>query len=182
LVLAILKLEKDKIGVLLQNIVLFVIAVIIVIAFYFHGIFYEFGLPLLLLWGGVLTFSLFKIIMWSSKKVSKHAKIDGVLLFKDKEKDLIIHGLKKQTILPARRTRMKVGEIYRAKINIMSKKYFAELEITDILEKELESLTYEDLKYEGINSFKEFRIDWLNRYGAWHEGNKIRLIRFNVVD
>ena len=155
---------------------------LLVIGFYFHGIFYEFGLPLLLLIGGVTTYSVLKLIMWSANHAPDQSKIDGVLIFKGKEKDLIIHGLKKQTMLPARRTRMKVGEIYRAKINIMSKKYFANLKITDILEKDLDNLSHEDLQREGLNSHDEFINSWVEQYGALQAGQKVRLIRFNVMD
>ncbi|MCK4828063.1 hypothetical protein KA005_70695 [bacterium] len=167
---------------ILQNIVLFSIAVLLVFGFYFHGYFYEFGLPLLIIIGGLFTFAIIKVIMWSVNNVNSKHNADGVLLFKDSEKDLIIHGLIKQTTQPARKSRMKIGEIYHAKMNIMSEKYFANLKITDILEKKMNSITREDIYREGLESKQEFEHQWKQKYGTWDPVQKVRLIRFSLAE
>ncbi len=167
---------------ILQNIVLFSIAILLVFGFYNHGYFYNFDLSLMIIVGGIFTYAVIKAIIWSANNASSKQQVDGVMTFKDDEKNLIIHGLKKQMTQPLLKSRMKVGEIYLAKINIMSKKYFANLKITDIIEKSLDVLSTEDIYREGFHTKMQFKDQWIQKYGAWDPKLRVRLIRFNVVE
>jgi hypothetical protein len=168
--------------IIIQNVVLFSIAVLLVIGFYNHGYFYNFDISMMLIVGGIFTYAVIKLIIWSTYNFQAKQSSDGVIIFKENEKNLINHGLKKQLIQPLRKSRMKVGDIYNAKINIMSKNYFANLRITNIFEKKLEKLSLEDIYREGFQSKITFKNQWVQKYGGWDPKQRIRLIRFNIVD
>ena len=167
---------------IIQNIILFAIAILLVFGFYNHGYFYNFDLSMMIIIGGIFTYAVIKAIMWSANNVTAKQPSDGVLTFKENEKNLIIHGLKKQLIQPLRKSRIKVGEIYHAKINIMSNKYFANLKISDILERNLDKLSPEDIYREGLQTKIEFKEQWIQKYGEWDPKQRVRLIRFNIVE
>jgi len=166
----------------LQNALLFVIAILLVFGFYYHAEFYKLGWFGLLIIGSIITFSVLKLIIWLSYGKTFKEDFQGVLIFRPEEVEAIKHGRIKQIIRPERKRQIQPGEVYRAKLNIMSESYFSELFIMNIFTKRLKNLSENDIFLTGVKSFQDFRSIWMGKYGVWEPENSVNLIKFEVLN
>jgi hypothetical protein len=75
-----------------------------------------------------------------------------MLLFKPEHVAPILAGTKTQTRRIWKAKRAKVGSIHLAKTKMISKEFFAKLEILDVYQESLKEISDEDAKAEGYNN------------------------------
>jgi len=166
---------------LTRNIILFIISMLMVIGFCGHGQFYQLGaIPLVLLGGGAV-FIVLRGIAWASGSTTLGKHSAGTLLFPPDDVKLVQYGSKTITIRPLRKTRMRAGSVYDAKLKVTSEKSFAHLLVTDVYRKRLGELTEEDAEREGLTSLSELRKRWEASYGKWDDDDIIRVIEFRAM-
>jgi len=167
---------------ILQNLLLFAIAALLVTGFYYHTEFYKLGWIGLLIIGSILTFIILKAILYLNYKKFYKGECKGFLIFESEEVDSIKHGQIKQIIRPERESNIKPGDLYKAKINVMSDQHFSELLIKSIFSKKLKELNEKDIFLTGAKSKKEFKNRWIEKYGGWKQDLEVRMIRFEPID
>jgi len=156
----------------LQNALLFVIAILLVFGFYYHAEFYKLGWFGLLIIGSIITFSVLKLIIWLSYGKTFKEDFQGVLIFRPEEVEAIKHGRIKQIIRPERKRQIQPGEVYRAKLNIMSESYFSELFIMNIFTKSGDVMAEEWMTQQGREDAFPALVDLeYNKNEGW-EGNE----------
>jgi len=106
------------------------------------------------------------------------------MLFKPEHKDMILKGTKTATRRAWKKPMVKVGGIYKAKLQMLSKDYFAKIKVTKIFEQSLVDMTYEDSKKEGYENFDDFIAIWkkINGEDSWNGDNVVTVIEFEVVE
>jgi len=161
-----------------KNGALLLISMALVVGFWGHSAFYDLGLIPLIFIGGGVTFALLKAITWANDSHLVGGRSRGSLLFRPEDVRLVLYGSKTSTIRPLRKTRMRAGMVYDAKINIVSDRPFARLLVTDIYRKRLGQLTEEDAAADGARSLEEFRKGWEARAGGWDPSEIVRVIEF----
>jgi hypothetical protein len=166
-----------------QNISLFGIAILLVAGFYWHDIFYTLGYIPLLIIGSIVVFLVIKCITWSSMNISGlRRKYHGVMVFKPYEMDLIRYGFKRLMIRIARNSRMNVGNVYRAKLNVTADKHFAVLLITDIITKRLGDVTESEVYLDCNDNAEQFIRYWKQKHGKVDLDAPVKVIKFDVID
>lgn len=153
-----------------------------VAGFYYHAEFYKLGWIGLLIMGSMVTFIVLKIILYLNYTKYTKGDVEGFLIFKPDEVDLIKHGKIKQIVRPDRVNYLKPGAIYRAKLNVMSDTFFSELIIRGIKIKKLFELSEQDILLTGADSRDEFINRWVTKYGSWRPEKNVRLIRFETIN
>lgn len=83
-----------------------------------------------------------------------------MLLFKPEHKDLILAGTKTQTRRIWKKKRINVGSVHLAKLRMISKEYFARIEVLDVYQESLKEISEEDALAEGYSS----RISFLEAF------------------
>ncbi|MEM2869100.1 MAG: ASCH domain-containing protein [Thermoplasmata archaeon] len=173
--------EKRLQSSAVRNAVLLLVSMLLVIGFWGHAEFYKLGqLPLVLI-GGLVTFAFLKVIFWAGGNTSIGRRSAGALVFRPEEVRLIQYGSKTLTIRPLRRTRMRAGSVYDAKLRVASGSSFAQLLITDVYRKRLADLTEEDAIADGSGSLEEFRRKWEAAYHRWNPFEIVRVIEFRPL-
>ena len=165
-----------------QNLFLFAIAIVLVTGFYYHGEFYKLGWIGLLIIGSITTFITLKAILYLNYNRILKKEFDGFLIFKPEEIDSIKHGQIKQIIRPERDSNIKPGDLYKAKINVMSDQHFSELLIKSVLSKKLKELNEKDIFLTGVKSKSEFKNRWIEKYGGWKQDLEVKMIRFEPIE
>ena len=81
-----------------------------------------------------------------------------MLLFKPIHVPLILSGEKDQTRRKWKKARAKVGAIHLAKIKMLSREYFARLEILAVYEERLGDISEEDARAEGYPTQYDYLV------------------------
>ena len=173
--------EKGLRSPLLRNAVLLAISMLLVIGFWGHAEFYKLGQIPLVLIGGLITFVFLRVIVWAGDNTALGRRSAGALVFAPEEVRLIQYGAKTLAIRPLRRTGMRVGSVYDARLRVASDTSFAQLLITDIYRKRLGELTEEEARADGAGSLEDFRRRWEATYHRWNPFEPVRVIEFRPL-
>ncbi len=173
--------DKGLQSPLLRNAVLLLVSMLLVIGFWGHAEFYKLGQIPLVLIGGLVTFVFLRIIVWAGDNTSLGRRSAGALLFRPEEVKLILYGSKTIALRPLRRTRMRAGSVYDARLRVASDRAFAQLLILDVYRRRLGELTEEDALAEGSGSLKELRRRWEESYHRWNPYEIVRVIEFRAL-
>jgi hypothetical protein len=90
------------------------------------------------------------------------------MLFKLEHKNMILDRSKTATRRLWEKPRVKVGGIYKAKLQMLSKEYFAKIKVTKLYKQRLCDMTQEDARKEGYPHLKEFEKIWIEINGEWN--------------
>jgi len=164
-----------------RNAALFAVSMLLVLGFWGHGNFYSLGFLPLVLIGGAITFAMLKIIMWANGSMGWGRRSAGTLLFVPDDVRRVQYGSKTTVVRPLRRTRMRAGSIYEAKLSVVSDRSFARLLVTDVYRRRLGQFTEEEAARDGARSLEEFRQSWEAAYGPWNPAQIARVIEFRVL-
>lgn len=146
---------KYAIVLILANIGLFIIGLIIVYMFLEHSLLYQLGLPLLAVIGAIMVFLTIRLIMFFTTLKMDPEKSQDVIVFSEKEKELILTGNKTQKIFTDPITHLKKGKLVDAKTRATDKRPFARLRIRRVYEKRFDELGEAEALKEGFNSEKD---------------------------
>ena len=81
-----------------------------------------------------------------------------MLLFKPIHVPLILYGEKDQTRRKWKKARARVGSIHLAKVKMLSREYFARLEILAVYEERLGDISEEDARAEGYPTQYDYLV------------------------
>ncbi len=104
------------------------------------------------------------------------------MLFKLEHKEMILNGTKTATRRVWKRPMVKVGGIYKAKLKMISKDYFAKIKVTKFFKQKLKDMTQQDCEKEGYFEMGEFRNIWIKINGSWKEDLIVDVIEFEVIE
>jgi|GEM_PF-1200293 len=173
--------EKGLGSPLVRNAALFVVSMLLVVGFWGHANFYSLGFMPLVFVGGAVTFVTLKLIMWANGSLGWGRRSAGTLLFPPGDVKLVQYCAKTVTVRPLRRTRMRAGSVYDAKLSVVSDRAFARLLVTDVYRRRLGQLTDEEAARDGAGSLDEFRRRWAAAYGRWDPSEIVRVIEFRPL-
>jgi hypothetical protein len=178
-----MRISKNKlIALIVENLALLGIGVILVIGFWYHEYFYSVYAPILFIAGGAVIVVMIWTIVWIRKDRDFFNKAKGVIIFEPKEKELVEKGEKTALIFKDHLDTYHKNEVYKAKINITSKKDFAKLALKKIFHIELDDLSKMDITKLGFEDTEEFKDYWKKRYGKYKKKQEATLITFNLVE
>ncbi len=80
------------------------------------------------------------------------------MLFKPEHVEPILVGTKTQTRRIWKKPRAKVGAIHLAKTKMLSKEFFARLEVLDVYQERLKDISDEDASAEGYHNAAAYRV------------------------
>jgi len=105
------------------------------------------------------------------------------MLFKPEHKEMILNGTKTATRRIWKKPMVKVGGIYKCKLKMLSKDYFAKIEITKLFKQKLGEMTLEDCKKEGYENAQhnQFIDIWVKINGSWNPKLEVYVIEFEVI-
>lgn len=103
------------------------------------------------------------------------------MLFKQEHKKMILDGTKTATRRFWKKPMVKLGGIYKARLHMLSKEYFAKIKVINLYEQELGSMTDEDAIKEGYKDVDDFREIWIKINGWWNNDVIISVIEFEVI-
>lgn len=94
---------------------------------------------------------------------------------------MILNGTKTATRRVWKKPMVKSGGIYKAKLKMLSKDYFAKIKLTKLYKQQLWEIKREDALKEGYNTLKDFRKIWIKINGNWNSNDKVYVIEFEIV-
>jgi len=103
------------------------------------------------------------------------------MLFKPEHKEMILEGNKTATRRVWKRPMVKVGGIYKAKLKMLSKDYFAKIKVTKLFKQGLYFMTNDDAKKEGYRNIDDFAKIWIKINGEWNPNLIVYVIEFEVL-
>jgi len=103
------------------------------------------------------------------------------MLFRPEHKDMILSGKKTATRRNWKRPMVKVGGIYKAKLKMLSKDYFAKIKVTKLFKQELIDMSFDDVRKEGYDNTDDFERVWREINGWWNTDVIVWVIEFEVV-
>ncbi len=103
------------------------------------------------------------------------------MLFKQEHKGMILKGTKTVTRRIWKKPRVKIGGIYKAKLKMLSKEYFAKIKVINYCKKELGDMTDEDAQKEGYPDIMAFHDVWIKINGTWNDNQIVDVIEFQLV-
>ena len=95
---------------------------------------------------------------------------------------MILNGTKTATRRVWKKPMVKVGGIYKAKLKMLSKDYFAKIKVTKVYKQRIGSMFLEDYQKEGYTSRGKFIDVWVKINGSWREDLVVDVIEFEVVE
>jgi hypothetical protein len=164
-----------------KNGVLLLLSMVLVVGFWGHSAFYDLGLVPLIFIGGIATFVFLKLITWANDTGIMGVRSRGSLLFRPDEVRLVQYGSKSISVRPLRKTRMRAGTVYDAKLSVVSDRPFARLLVTDIYRRQLGDINEEEAVRDGAGSLVEFRKKWVASAGGWDPSEIVRVIEFRPL-
>lgn len=103
------------------------------------------------------------------------------MLFKPEHKDMILKGTKTATRRAWKKPMVKVGNIYKAKLKMISKKYFTRIKVTKLFKQKLRDMNIRDFHKEGYKTFWGFKKVWIKINKSWNPYLEVYVIEFEVV-
>lgn len=103
------------------------------------------------------------------------------MLFKPEHKDMILNGTKTATRRNWKKPMVKVGGIYKCKLQMLSKDYFAKIKVIKLYKQYLWEIKRKDALKEGYNSLSDFREIWIKINGGWNSNMKVYVIEFALL-
>ncbi len=112
------------------------------------------------------------------------------MLFKPQHKEMILNGTKTQTRRAWKKPMAKIGGIYKCKLQMLSKEYFAKIEVIKMWREYLDECSEEDAIKEGYGTKAEYlkvfeEINPKYEKEVWSnpkEFPKIWVIEFKLVE
>ena len=104
------------------------------------------------------------------------------MLFKPEHKDMILNGTKTATRRAWKRPMVKVGGIYKCKLKMLSKDYFAKIKVTKLYKQCLGDMTNKDAKKEGYKLLRHFYNVWIKINGSWSSLQEVDVIEFHLLN
>ena len=102
------------------------------------------------------------------------------MLFKPEHKYLILDGTKTVTRRVWKKPMVKVGGIYKCKLKMLSKDYFAKIKVTKLYKQKLGMMNIEDCKKEGYTPTNFVKV-WEKINGSWTPDLEVYVIEFEVI-
>ena len=103
------------------------------------------------------------------------------MLFKPEHKYLILDGKKTVTRRVWKKPMVKIGGIYKCKLKMLSKDYFAKIKVTKFFKQRLGDMNQEDVLKEGYKWNYEFMDIWKKINGIYDPVLEVDVIEFEVV-
>ena len=105
-----------------------------------------------------------------------------MILFKPEHVDLILAGTKTQTRRIWKKPRAKIGAIHLAKTKMISKEFFARLEILAVYQEKLSDISDEDARAEGYKNSAAYFVAFcrINRLD-YVPDELVYVVKFRVV-
>lgn len=105
-----------------------------------------------------------------------------MLLFKPELVPLILSGRKTQTRRVWRSPPVRRGRIYLAKTELLSRDWFARLEILDLRKERLGDITPDSVHAEGYDRIEDFQAIWRSCYSRWIPSKVVDVVEFRVIE
>ena len=165
----------------LDNLALLLVSMTMVVGFWVHGEFYQFGLGPLVLVGGLVTFTVLKVILWSGSTMRlQRYRTQGTLLFHPDEVAAVLEGRQRAVARPLRRSHLVAGSLVAARSALDSPEPFATLRILETDRVPLSALPAAVARECGAGEPPDLQR-WLGQaYGIGH-GDIVRVLRFSVI-
>ena len=103
------------------------------------------------------------------------------MLFKLEHKEMILNGTKTATRRIWKRPMVKEGGIYKCKLKMLSKDYFAKIRVVSFYKEDLCDMDDSDARKEGYETLGAFIDIWRKINGSWDSNQKVSVIEFEVV-
>lgn len=171
--------RRETVRAIVSNLILFVIGVVMVLGFFYHGEFYQIGLVPLLVIGGGVVFVVLKGISWANSELGLRKKgRTGNLMFRAERVPQVLYGEVTSTVRPLKKSRLRVGMVcsVRASVSGRSAGYVL---ITDIDRKRLSELDDRDTGPEG-RDVPGFKVWFKEKYGG-DDDQIVRIIEFRSL-
>ena len=104
------------------------------------------------------------------------------MLFKEPHKPMILEGSKTATRRVWKVPRVKVGGVYKAKLKMLSKDYFAKIKVHKLFKQPLKDMTEEDAIKEGYPTLEKFKNVWSIINGNWDDELIVDVIEFERIE
>ncbi len=104
------------------------------------------------------------------------------MLFKPEHKQMILNGTKTATRRNWKKPMVKVGGIYKCKLKMLSKDYFAKIKVTKLFKQRLGDMDIKDIKKEGYNWNYEFMDIWNKINGVYDPIIEVWVIEFALLE
>lgn len=165
-----------------RNVAMLGIGALLVLGFFYHGEFYQLGLPYLLLVGAALVLLIIRMTQWLGA-FEMRTPTDGFVIFGPEEVESVLSGARKQTVrLDRPGTGYAPESLLGAKVGVTSSRMFAILRVIGVERKRLGELSREEMRWDGSSDGETFRRKWWTRHGTWDPDTGVVIIRFRVVD
>ena len=165
-----------------RNVAILTVGAILVLGFFYHGEFYQLGLPTLVAVGAILVFIIIRLTQWLSG-FEMNIPTHGFMLFPPEDVEPILSGVKRQTIrLDRTGSPFASDALFSAKVGVMSPRNFAVLRIVGVRRKLLADVTRDEARREGVGDRQVFQRAWEDRHCGWEPDTQVAVIRFRVVD
>ena len=103
------------------------------------------------------------------------------MLFKKEHKQMILNGTKTATRRVWKKPMVKVGGIYKCKLKMLDKNYFAKIKIVNLYKQKLRDITEGDAIKEGYDCIRDFEKIWIKINDFWEDDLVVDVIEFEEV-
>lgn len=100
------------------------------------------------------------------------------MLFKPEHKSRIMNGTKTATRRAWKKPMVKVGGIYKCKLKMLSKDYFAKIKVTKLFKQRLREMSLLDARKEGYPNLHDFYDVWDRINGKINFSQEVYVIEF----
>ena len=94
---------------------------------------------------------------------------------------MILNGTKTATRRNWKKPMVKIGGIYKCKLQMLSKEYFAKIRVTKLFKQKLGEMNDEDCQKEGYDNFASFMRIWIEINKEWNPKMEVYVIEFNLL-
>ncbi len=172
--------NRDLKNRILGNLILLTIAIILVAGFWFHGEFYQIGLPALLFVGVIAVFLIIKGASLALKGYPTFMEKGGEIKLSSLEIKLILEGRKDIYIGKLGNSGMRIGkylEFYAS-----DERYKAKVKILNIYRKRLSSLTISEIRRNGYKTIESLAGAWESLFSEWNDKEIVKIVEFELLE